>query len=149
MSEFSMTDILRVVGVEQKSSRGRKKCGKCKKYVGVRTRMCSCGYDFKQAKIDKAKPILEPDYADSLAIAARYQFEGQARVIYVPCGKCPYKFDNMENWVENVVRSGFSGERELGDRVIYSRSALTYWLRIDNADKVDELNEFLGEKVSN
>ena len=70
-------------------SRGRKQCASCKMYVGVRTKICTCGYNFTKPKVAS----LSTDKAESDELTSSHKFNIS---LVIPCGKSPIDLEVFE-----------------------------------------------------
>jgi hypothetical protein len=82
----------------QAPSRGRKQCGSCKLFVGVRTRICECGFNFTMGAVAAAKKKTKAPHSS-----------GKTRsfdmgTILTPAGKCPVElkgptYNDVHVWI--------------------------------------------------
>jgi hypothetical protein len=117
--------------------RGRKQCDSCGIYIGVRTKVCSCGHNFlrKKPKVVEvrkkrvarkgASPEPETEVeSDDVVVIPR----GFTTNVIAPAGKCPVQLKGMdketvEEWATKVRSYG----EKSGD--YYSTEALKYFVR--------------------
>lgn len=83
-------------------SRGRRQCLNCKLYIGVRNKVCICGYEFDKPKIRVASPkeitFIENPIPSS-AMVAIASCAGVGRfddIILTPSGKVPFAPDSFD-----------------------------------------------------
>lgn len=117
----------------EEGGKGRKKCDSCKSFVGVRTKICSCGFDFaNHKKPEKEKVCLITNEDRSFALA--YGYPSPRSYIYCPAGEysAPKYFDDegFDCWVEKYI---------IDDGRVMSPSGYRYILR----------QNFSGEKLAN
>lgn len=82
----------------QTPSRGRKQCGGCKTFVGVRTRVCECGFNFTMGVVATAKKKVK---APNSSGKTRSFDMG---TILTPAGKCPItlngdSYEDVHTWI--------------------------------------------------
>lgn len=119
-----------VVKTLEEGGKGRKQCDSCKSFVGVRTKICVCGFDFaSHKKPEKEKICTITDEDRNFAIA--YGYPSPRSYIYCPSGEHsgPKSVDDegFDCWVEKyiiddgrlmtptgyryILRQNFSGEK--------------------------------------
>jgi len=131
---------------EKSAGRGRKQCPACKKYVGVRTLICTCSHEFGVAKpkapavvklTASKKPKLEEPEEDEPEEEEEEeeedndedaQPEGRVRRIWTPAGGSPAKLggtsrEEVHCWAEKIRKSGFN------NGLHYLVQAVLYWAR--------------------
>jgi len=96
-----------------KPGRGRKQCGQCKKYVGVRTKTCSCGSVFEtgsktkvkrtKVKTRKKKEVQIEEPEEEKWIKPRW-------IVYAPAGKPRV---TLEGHTRKKVKDWFYKTREI------------------------------------
>ena len=114
--KLSVVDIVSkpVVKTHKGSGRGKKQCLSCKVYVGVRTRQCPCGAEFKKISAP-VRTDLKPksDDGDSECSLEKRIIPKTTReystILFTPAGECPIKFPIKEpteeaiiSWAENL-----------------------------------------------
>jgi len=132
--------IAAVNSVTQGAGRGKKKCPTCSSFVGVRTHLCSCGYEFVKGS-SKQKVDFYNDKPDDIDLVfSRKMYSGNTGpIIFTPSDECPIKYKNMDvvEWLENMLCEGRSQNKA------YSPSALKYYLR----NEVKKYTKTLDKKV--
>lgn len=136
-----------VVATKDEAGKGRKKCDSCGTYVGVRTKVCACGFDFaNHKKPEKEKISTITDEDRNFAIA--YGYPSPRSYIYCPAGAhtAPKSFDDVgfDNWVEKYI---------IDDGRVMTPSGYRYILRQNFRDNVlsevlSKFNNWLKGKVN-
>lgn len=97
--------------MDKKQGRGKKTCCACQKIVGVRTKICECGYDFTSAKADKEIRSKAPERIEAEELMAAMNYTG-LKILYIPAGNCGIDLSDyiinetdvdIENYCEDVV----------------------------------------------
>ena len=132
------------------SGKGRKRCDNCKSYVGARTRICECGYEFKigttKHKHQDQEHVSEEDMRYTIGIGANYG----GKIVYAGSGPCPTQLTKVDpkhvkQFCEDVVSIGLkNGE-------IFMISAIKGFLRHEYGDNkdFDTILEHVDEWYSN
>ncbi len=121
--------------VEQTPSRGRKQCKQCQKFVGVRTQICECGFDFATNVKQVVSPVtVEVKRLNLPSLPDADKFPRVQYTVYAPSGKpiCLPKSNTEEDineWGCKVVEWG----RQNGK--LYTNEALLYWLHTYKFDR--------------
>lgn len=102
--------------------RGRKQCPSCEKYVGVRTKNCSCGHSFLRKK---TAPVKAPVTNKTVS---KGPYSDRISLVYAPAGKCPVKLtgtsqEQVLGWANAVKEVGFDKKE------YYTVTALKYYAR--------------------
>ena len=124
MNIDNILDILKPdINVFDGRGRGRKECPECRRYIGVRHKVCICKHEFKK----KEQPVTEvegPEYIEArdFMSALGYNHIG-FRILFIPRGECPVKFTgSVSEWADAVI------ERYYGYFYLMSPMALRYML---------------------
>ena len=125
--------VINAVAIKDEGGKGRKQCDACKAYVGVRTKVCACGFDFANHKKPEKERISSITDEDRL-FALAYGYPSPRSYIYCPAGEhsAPKSIDDegFENWTESyiiddgrvmtptgyryILRQNFSDEKLIG-----------------------------------
>lgn len=127
-----------------KRGRGRKQCPKCKVIIGVRHKVCICGHTFKRKQ--KKKWHRDPEVAKAINLLAGlgYYPSKQYRILYVPAGKPPVKFQGaVKRWATNTAQDYYLRN------YIVAPSCLVYLLKKQGGTKanVETLKRWI-DKIS-
>lgn len=136
-----------IMSKSEESGRGKKQCDSCKSFVGVRTKLCSCGFDFAAHK----KPIKEKintitDEDRNFAIV--YGYPSPRSYVYCPSGdyKGPKSIDDdgFDNWVECHI---------IDDGRVMTPTAYRYMLRQCYSDDtlkrvLEKFNSWVQQKLN-
>lgn len=110
----------------KKAGQGKKRCPECELIIGVRNKICICGYKFKKGDGVTVKDTpTDPDIKIIKNIMQNLELYGGGRIIWTPCQPCPVnlkKAESVISWAKDVLGYG------VGKREIYSLSCLIYWL---------------------
>lgn len=125
-------------------SKGKKTCSECKRSVGVRTKVCSCGYEFGKSvvrvieKKDDVEPIVDPFLIKYVIGLGRVQ---RAVVVYAIAGKpqlilTSYDEDSVFEYCDRCITYGVKDGR------LFMPSVIKSWLR--NSIPFEEQNKVLS-----
>ena len=132
--------------------KGRKKCANpnCKVFVGVRSIVCVCGYEFefgsvkqKQAEQEQTiDAITEEDRQYAIAINC----VGNPRLVFAGSGPCPAEpprceQDDVNRFCDEVVYDG------VANRKVYTPRAIKNW--IQHTDIKDKTKEQIYDMIDN
>lgn len=112
-------------------SKGKKICSECKRSVGVRTKVCPCGYEFGKSvvrvieKKDDVTPIVDPFLIKYITGLGRIQ---RAVVVYAIAGKpqlilTSYDEDSVFEYCDRCITYGVKDGR------LFMPSVIKSWIR--------------------
>jgi hypothetical protein len=129
MTDLTLEEILeKTVQTYEEGGKGKKQCQNptCKKYVGARTPVCVCGFDFANyVKSADQQVELTPEQKRDRRLALKLNFNRFTPVV-VPAGKCPISLTDLDNDIEMFCTLVVEAGRPYR---LYTPSAIKYWLR--------------------
>jgi hypothetical protein len=128
-----MSEVERKYTVFQEAGRGRKKCGGCEVFVGVRTNTCpQCGHVFQ--KSEKSEPVkpepldVEPQQEPRAQTATTTERpKNGAQLITIPAGRCPVPLPSSS--ADDVLAWSEAVREKCRPKVELTTEALQYWVR--------------------
>lgn len=141
----------RVIKASDKGGPGKKQCTSCKKYVGVKTRICICGHEFSSSQ-PKVSGIFAPAIIAEEKIAPKYTMPSYMSInsyfVIIAPGKPPvslkdFTYDSVCDWIEENRKVGVNRNRW------YSRKVFLNWARhiLSNED-LKTVREFINDYCS-
>jgi hypothetical protein len=131
---LSSVDEVKEIRTFKAKGRGRKQCGECKIYIGVRTKVCVCGKVFtrQKKKTEAVTTTVRRTRKTGVNPPAEKKsapdYSGGLSRVYAPAGKCPFDLESTEF---DAVREWSGKVRESGEakRNFYTVNALKYYVR--------------------
>ena len=107
---------------------GRKLCDGCKKYVGVRTKVCECGHEFTKPKTKQDIRRAEDAPTDEELLYARAIGAPGGRVVYAGIGTPSIRLstitsESVKEYCDLVVHCGIQ------DGLIYTTDAIKKYIQ--------------------
>jgi hypothetical protein len=89
--------------------RGRKQCIKCKKYVGLRVKICNCGHEFSSS--DKLVKEISAEQKDLIMYCESLGKTSRDRVVYTPTDypeivPTEITLNGVYDWADKVIDHG-------------------------------------------